>query len=312
MSFILLISCQKQAFDASKLQEPYLMVSHLKSSALTFIDLDKNEIMFSKDIRYQLTDLVSIKNGKVVATSRSEKHIFLIDLNIGTIEPIVKVNSGLTGIHYDYLSNLLFVADSTDNQIHIIDLHQNAIVNSVATGKFPTSFESLDQDIYVLNGESNDITVIGGDTYEEIQTFSVIERPAGMIIDNDILWVGGHGPYGKLNREIIGYDPHTGQQLKKIEVGLMPVAFWTVPSSRYLYVLCHGDHALYKVDKKTNEVTDVVAVGENPNFIWGNQGQIFVSSLDGNKVSIIDKERFQLITEVDVPAGPYSIIEEVF
>lgn len=90
----------------------------------------------------------------------------------------------------------------------------------------------------------------------------------------------------------------------------MPVAFFPEKNSSTLYVLCHGDHTLYKVDTKTNKQLASVETGQNPNYITADTSSIYVSNLDDNSVSIIDKHSFIMKNQLNVPSGPYAIVLE--
>ncbi len=124
------------------------------------------------------------------------------------------------------------------------------------------------------------------------------------------LWIGGHGSFGKLNSQVHSYDLETGEPGSTVDVGLMPIAIYSDDESPFLYALCHGNHSLYQIDKRTDEVIASLEVGENPNAINGNDEQLFVTNLDGDSVSIINRSSFEIVNELKVPPGPYAIILE--
>lgn len=145
---------------------------------------------------------------------------------------------------------------------------------------------------------------------KKIRTISVLERPSGIHFDGHSIWVGGHGKPGTLNKSIFAYDPKTGKKQREIKLGVMPVAFFSEKNSSTLYVLCHGDHTLYKVNTEKNKLLSSVETGQNPNYITADSSSIYVSNLDDNSVSVIDKHTFMLKNRLNIPAGPYAIMLE--
>ncbi len=310
MMIVLLMSgCQEKSFRAPQTELPYLIISHVKEPTFTFIDMAKRKVLFSEDSRYPITDMVKIDEGQFVATSRGEASLLLFDVNRGKIEPFLKLNEGLNALGYHPEKKQLYVTDVNNDKVHIIDAEKRKKVASFKVGAFPSEVEIVDQTVFVLNSDSHEVTVIKDG--KKTGSFPVLERPSGMYFDGKLLWVGGHGPYGQLNNRVISYDPKTFEQVEEIELGLMPVAFYGERHSPYFYVLCHGNHALYKVDKNQLSVTAQVEVGQNPNFVTGNERALFVTNFDGHSLSIIDKQSFTKLDELSVPSGPYvAVVEE--
>lgn len=305
-----LSGCDEQNFNTSKTDDPFLIISHVKESTLTFVDINKKKVIFSEESRSPLSDMVNIGGGKVIATSQSEDFLMLFDMNERTSRPFLKLNQGLTAIHYEPTLHLLFVADIMKDKIHIIDVDKEEVIKSIKVGSFPTDLQVANGTLFVLNGDSNDVTVIDMKQQKVVAAFPVLERPAGMYVDDDHLWIGGHGSFGNLNKSVFVYSLKTGKLVEEIDVGLMPVAFFWDDYSPFLYVVCHGDHAVYKVHKETKEIIDSVEVGQNPNYISGNEEGLFVTNLDSDTVSFIDRDSFELVEELRVPAGPYAIVLE--
>ncbi len=302
--------CQERSFEVPQTDDPLLIVSHVKERMLTFIDIESKEVLLSEDSLFPLNELISIGDGKIFATSQSEHSLMLYDVREGKSKPFLEINQGLTAIQYDPTTSVLFVADIKNDLVHSIDVEKERLTHSVAVGSYPTDLEIANGQLFVLNGDSNDVTVIDISKQEVVKTFPVLERPSGMYFDGQYLWIGGHGSYGQLNKNVFIYNPKTGEQMQEIELGLMPVAFFGDASSPFLYVLSHGDHTLSKVHKETYEVIDSIEVGQNPNDVNGTEETLFVTNLDGDSVSIIDRTSFELVEELTVPAGPYMILLE--
>lgn len=302
--------CSEQHFTEPLSDKPLTILSHAKEPTLTFLD-ENWQVTDTASSRAVLTDMIRIGDRQLIATSQGETSLFLFDLAEGKSRPLLELNEGLTALAFSAEKEQLYVSDVINDQVHIIDYNRNEHLGSIDVGAPPTDIHlASDGNLYVLSERSHTVTVIDSATAEVLMTFSVMERPVGLLEDGGQLWIGGHGPFGELNNRIIAYDKETGQQLQEITVGLMPVAFFKQPDTSYLYVLCHGDHSLYKIDTTQNEVVDRLEVGHNPNGLAGNGATIVVTSLDSDTVSVIDLATFSLIHEEPVAPGPYTIVLE--
>ncbi|GAE32596.1 YncE family protein [Halalkalibacter hemicellulosilyticus] len=306
---IVLSSCDEQRLETPR-EAPYLMAAHVKEEALVFIDTDRYEVLLKDKSPVAITEMVSIGDGQVLVTSKEEESVMIIHFKEGTISPFVHLNEGLTTLLYDEEQRHGYVADTVNHAVHLIDVSQQERMASMEIGIHPVDFALTNDELFVLSGDEHEVIVVDRDLQEELRAFSVVERPAGLFHDGEQLWIGGHGPFGELNRHIYSYDPNSGELLDEIEVGLMPVAFYGDDTSPYFYVLCHGEHAIFQIDSRTNDVVDKLEVGQNPNQVIGNKEYLYVSNLDSDTISIIARDTFEVITELAVAAGPYAMVLE--
>ncbi|MDM5299573.1 YncE family protein [Bacillus pumilus] len=301
----------KQPFTPPSSSQSIAVISQLKKASFSIADLQKNKIVSSVDLKHPLTDLVQINNNSIIATSKEGQSLIEINLTKGTTTDYLDLNKGLTSMAYDSSSHTLFVADSLKNVIYFIDTQLKKVKATVKTGKLPSSMTlSSSGTLFVLNAKSHTVSVIDIAKEKNIRTIPVLERPSGIHFDGHSIWVGGHGKPGTLNKSIYAYDPKTGKQQHEIKLGVMPVAFFSEKGSSILYVLCHGDHTLYKVDTKSNKQLASVETGQNPNYITASSSSIYVSNLDDNSVTVIDKTTFMTKNRLNVPSGPYAIVLE--
>ncbi|UOE95018.1 hypothetical protein [Alkalihalobacillus sp. LMS39] len=305
---LFLVGCHTANFETPDTNQSLVIVSHVKEETMTFLDPEQGKVQLAENSHFPITEMHDIGNERIVATSQSESSLLLYDIGKGKVTPFLKMNKGLTALEYDFLTNSLYVTDILNNQVHLIDMNNEKLVQSIEVATFPTDLEFGDEKLFVLSAEENSVTVTDLQLQSVLNTFPVLERPSGMYYDGKVIWVGGHGSFGQLNKKIYGYDPKTGDVVEEIEVGLMPIDFFGFGHDPYFYVLCHGNHHAYKVNKKTREVHASLEVGLNPNFITGNKETLFVSNLDGDTISIINKEAFERVEDVPVSAGPYAIL----
>lgn len=309
---LFLSGCGKdQQFNPPGNSQSIAVISQLKKASFSIVDLQKNKMISSVDLKHPLTDLIQINKDVIIATSKEGESLIEINLKKGTATDYMDVNKGLTSLTYDAASHTLIAADTQKNVVYFIDTQRKKIKATVKTGNLPSSMTlSSSGTLFVLNAESHTVSVIDIEKQKHIRTFSVLERPSGIHFDGKSIWVGGHGKQGTLNKSIFSYDPKTGKKQREMKLGVMPVAFFSEKNSSTLYVLCHGDHTLYKVDTETNKQLASVETGQNPNYITADTTSIYVSNLDDNSVSIIDKHTFMMKNRLNVPSGPYAIVLE--
>lgn len=302
---------KEQQFTPPSSSQSFAVISQLKKASFSIVDLQKQKIVSSVDLKHPLTDLIQINKDVIIASSKEGQSLIEINLKKGTATDYMNVKKGLTSLTYDAASRTLLAADSEKNAVYFIDTQRKKIKATVKTGKLPSSMTlSSAGTLFVLNAESHTVSVIDIEKEKNIRTISVLERPSGIHFDGHSIWIGGHGKPGTLNKSIFAYDPKTGKKQQEIKLGVMPVAFFSEKNASTLYVLCHGDHTLYKVDTKRNQQLSSVETGQNPNYITADSSSIYVSNLDDNSVSVIDKHTFMLKNRLNIPSGPYAIVLE--
>lgn len=286
-----------------------IIISHIKDSVISFVDLNNNTVSTS-ELDYQITAMQKIDENTIIFSSQNEDGLFNLNLLNGKIDKVVKTSMEFNNLLYNEAENLLFFSDSETDQIGYMDGTSNKIQTRVSVGDGPTSmvYNSNKHQLYVMNTEAASISVVDVNNNEEVLQFPIVERPNGIFYDGENVWIGGHGAYGSLNDQVYIYDPETGEQIDRIEVGLMPVGFYGDQYDQYVYVVCHGENMVYQVDIQTRAVIQAMEVAANPYHITGNRQNIYVTSIDGNALSVIDRSNFQLSEQLQLAEGPYMMI----
>lgn len=304
---LLLGSCQNRIDIPSN--KNMLMITYLKEPSLTFYNTSSNKIIKNEKLGFVIKTMERLSDDIVLFTKENEDGLFTLDLHTGKIEKIERVGKGISMILPAPELHLCFLADTEKNQIYFFDTKKMKITSKITVGNSPVSL-ALDKEkkeLFVANLKNASISKISIRKQKVIRSFPVIERPSALFFDGENIWVAAHGPYGELNKNLYVYDKSTGKNVKKIKIGLMPVGFFHPESSSNLYVICHGSNEVYEVNMKTGTVNHPIEVNENPYFINGHGGKIYVSSLDGNTLNIINQKTFRLEEQIPLKDGPYII-----
>ncbi|MDQ0205663.1 YncE family protein [Alkalicoccobacillus murimartini] len=311
-SFVFLNGCKEEGITVPESEDPMLLVSHAKEATLSFVDSKTDEDLGSTTIPFTFTDMTYISDKTIVGMNPSEDRILEIDLDQQVTRPFLEVGSGITGLTYDSYTDTLFLKDTFDHAVRVVDGSSKEEGATIQLDSSPSELEVNKEGLlFVLTSDRNEVSVVDIMKEEVIRTFPVNDTPAGMYFDGALLWVGGHGSNGQLNQSVYAYDPQTGENVMTVDVGLMPIAMISSENSEKLFVLCHGDHSLYKVNTETQEVESKVDVGQNPNDLQLSEDKLFVANLDSDSISIVSKLDLSLIKTVPVASGPYLLLSEV-
>ena len=312
LGWLMISGCQDQSIQVPDTSDDLLLVSHAKESSLSFVNPHTDEDLDSTSIPFSITDMVFISDHIMVGLNPNEEQLINIDLDQQKAYPFMELGSGMSRLAFDDESGKLFVADTKDQQIRVIDVEAQEELSSIKIGAAPSELTiSEDGALYVVLSESDEMLVIDIETSEIDQTFSINDIPAGMYLHKELVWTGGHGSSTELNRMVYAYDAISGEKAKEIEVGLMPIAIMSGEKDGILFVLCHGDHTLYKINTETGEVENRVEVGQNPNDLYATEDKLFVTNLDSDTISILGQSDLNLIKTIPVAPGPYVLLPEV-
>ncbi|WP_113927022.1 YncE family protein [Bacillus sp. P14.5] len=309
IGMLLIVSgCQSESLAVPENAKEAVMVSHLKDNKITFVDKQKQQIIDSVELSSAVGDMVRVDDVRIAFTSK-DGSLSVLNTENGELEQWEDIGEGVNELLYSERTHQLFLSDSGKNQVRVFDLKKKEMISEIAVGKFPLSM-ALDEEkghLYVVNQKSSSISAIEVDTLQVKEEMLVPYLPEGILVKDSKLYIGGHGPvHGELNRYVYVIDPENGEQVQRIEVGLMPVQFFSPPSGKEVYVVCHGSHELYKI---SGESTEKISAGANPYDVTGNEETLYVSSIDSDSLFIIDLETFKVKKEIEISGGPFAIIE---
>ncbi|MFS0788668.1 YncE family protein [Shouchella sp. 1P09AA] len=291
---------------------PFAVVSHAKEPVLSYIDLETYEVIGSEKLNQSFTYMAKLDESTILATNQLEEELYLFDLEAHAIRPFSEIGQGLTKIVVSEQQKRVFVSDTQQNAVQVVDGKTGTITKSISIGAYPSDLviDEEGQQVFVLSTQSNEVAIIDLINLTILSRFPVEENAAGLLFDGQHLWIGGHGKVGELNREVSVYDPESGKQIKQVKAGLMPVAIEADEKNEHLFFLSHGDHTLKKYSLDRGEVISTIEVGQNPNYMMMQDDKLFITNLDSDSVSVVDASTMKLEKEIDVSKGPYAIMSQ--
>ncbi|WP_456272191.1 hypothetical protein [Bacillus sp. AK031] len=306
---LLLTGCKTKEIAVPPSLDGQLMVSHLKEPALSFVNLQDHKIT-EGNLDFRITAMQKTGPSRVIIAGENEKYLFELDLKDGSYKELVDAGTGINDLLYIPERQLLIFSNGEENTVGVFDLMQEKIIAEVPVGTLPISMAyNPDQEtVFVVNAKGPSLSVIDLEAMKMEKEFQIAERPNGIYYDGEYVWIGGHGEYGTLNKEVYVYDPGSGKEVDRVETGVMPVDFYGDVSNPYFYVVCHGSSSVYQINKQTREVSSPIEVGSNPYDIIGDSKRIYVSSIDGNSLTVINQSTFEIEESIPLENGPHLMI----
>jgi len=307
---VMLTGCTSSDISLPKIEndESVMYISHLKENAITALDLSTgSEEKVSLPFRF--SSIVQMKPGIFLASVKEEENLYEINLDENKISPYMELESGILELKYDSENGFLYTANGKNNTVQVIDIENKEVLNEVSAGEYPSKMLHHEERLFVLASKSGEVYVMDTSTNNITNSFSVNERPEGLHFDGKNIWTGGHGGTGEMNEKVFAYDPETGQEVNTVTTGLMPIQISQVSDQSSIYVLSHGDHSLTKFNADTFELEKKINVGDNPSFMIADGSNIYVSSLDGDEVIVLDKSSLDVVDKYAIENGPYLLFK---
>jgi len=223
----------------------------------------------------------------------------------GTFSPAIEIRKSSAGLK----KLLLYVSNSQDNYISIIDRGSHQVIGIIPVGNGPKGMAVSENGnyLYVANYLSN--------------TISIIETAINRLVDTIPLNIGV-GPTElcipprtstlyvttKDSNAVIAIDTITKNIIKKIDVGQGPIGIASDPNGQYIYVANSYSNNISVIDTHNNELVNTIGVGGEPRYINIYQRYIVVSNSQSNSVNFIDLYSLRLVSTVFVPGRPGRVI----
>lgn len=285
-----------------------IYVSHLKENALTALELSTgNQEKISLPFRF--SSIVEIEPGKFMASVKESETLYEINTTEKKVTEFMEVKEGVLELLYDQEHTSLYTVNGKTNTLQVIDMKRKKVIQEIDVGEYPSKIVKDGENLFVLSAGSGEVYVLDGSTNNITRSFSVNARPEGLHFDGKYIWTGGHGATGEMNEKVFAYDPTTGEEVLTRKTGLMPIQISQFHNHSSIYVLSHGDHSVTKLNGETYAVEKKINVGDNPSYMIADDSNLYISSLDGDEVLVLDSESLEIKDEFEVANGPFLLFK---
>ena len=226
----------------------------------------------------------------------------------------VTVGNGPDGVGYDSGNGQVYAANSNSNSVSVISTlldigslggnmvsTSSSLVGTVTVGSYPyaVGYDSGNGDVYVVNQDSNSVSVISGTTV--VGTVAVGSYPWAVGYDsgNGDIYVSN---FGGTTVSVISGTTVGGT----VTVGSEPIAVGYDSGNGDIYVANYDSSSVSVISGTT--VVGTVTVGSYPDaagYDSGN-GDIYMANQDSNSVSVIFGT--MVVGTVAVGANPWAVV----
>ena len=306
ISLLLLSSCSENNYPSINEDISIAATINIKDKTISFIDIENQKSIEEWKLEKPYNGgLILPDADSFLLFGKDVETVDLFSLKTGTLISSWKTGKGI--VNGRVLEN---------GEVALVDQERNAIrffnvfgeeKEHVSTEQNPlTIFEARkSQKLYVLSYDKEQLTVIDLNSKEKLASFPIHSSAAGAWINDNEIWIGGHGKGAEIEEYIHVYDLATGVLKKKIKAPIMPIKFLGIDDE--VFVLSHGSNNLYKLDKD-GKVTESIIVGSNPFEMAFTGEYLLVAGYDSNDIYFIDPNRLEIQKTIHVGSGPFQIV----
>ncbi len=208
--------------------------------------------------------------------------------------------------------NKVYVTNSNNNTVSVIDAATNTITATVPVGSAPVAIALTPNNAfaYVANIVSDNVSVIDLATNTVTATVSVGDAPISVAITPD----GAFAYVANLRSANVSViDTATNTVATTVSVGSFPIAVAITPDGAFAYVVSQGTNNVSVIATATNTVTTTVPVGNgadavtiSPDGAFAYVGNIITAPSTGG-ISVIDTATNTVVATVATSNQPISI-----
>ena len=208
------------------------------------------------------------------------------------------------------LSTNVWSAVQTDTHTYIVSENDNDVLAinrqtgheaKIPVGQHPKSMVIHGGMGYVVNKDSNNVSVIDLKTNTVTQTIPVGRVPQSMVIHGGMGYV-----VNSASNEVSVLDLHSNTVTQTIPVGKWPRSM--VIHGEKGYVVNYWSHTVSVIDLKTNTVTQTIPVGRVPQSMVIHGGMGYVVNFESNNLSVIDLQTNTVAQTIPVAENPASMV----
>jgi YVTN family beta-propeller protein len=206
------------------------------------------------------------------------------------------------------LNGNLLIAQATTNAVSIIDVETGDLVHeSITVGQFPNWLNATSDRVFVVNGQSDSVSILDRSTYDVLDTISVGDDPRCMVTTRgeQYGYVTNNG-----SKSISVINLQTGTTTNTLLLNAHPEAAIASPDGAYVYVAANTPGKVASINGNTNQISDWFHIGRQPQAIaLSPNGQyLYVVDFSGHILYTVDAITAQIVDVMALPGLPQRIV----
>lgn len=291
--------CSEGSFPAIPSDTDFVASLNTLGGSIDFISKDA-EILETWELEEAYTGFTLVTDDLLLVYGYGVEKAALIELSTGKQIASIAVGEGTT---YAYVyEEKIYIANGQSNTVTLYNTKGKKLQTS-STGNYPMAMISDGSNIFVVNFKDEFLSVLTMDL-EQVDEWGIPTSSHGLLIQDNELWLGGHGAGSSPNRTIKRINIKTGELIGEIEAPLMPINMARAPN-RHIFSVSHGSSMVYEISE-TGEVLNSMKAGANPFWISSFGDSMVLAGYDDHQLYFIQSD--EIIKEIQVGKGPFQLI----
>lgn len=295
----LLSACAQPSLPSIDPSIDFIASLNTRDGSIDFISKEQ-EVFESWALDTAYTGFTLVSDDLILLYGFTLKEAALIQLSTGKKVATIDVAEGTT-FAYAYNENI-YIANGRENTVSLYD-KKGELLKEATTGNYPMSMIAEKENLYVVNFKDEVLSVFSLDLAEK-DKWKIPSSSHGLLVNEDELWLGGHGAGSSPNRHIKRYNIENGELLSEIEAPMMPINM-TKASNGHVFVVSHGSNAIYEISEKADVLSSFKA-GANPFSIAAFGDNVVVAGYDDQQVYFIQSG--EITKKLQVGEGPFQLV----
>ncbi|MEK3996299.1 hypothetical protein MKY29_16325 [Psychrobacillus sp. FSL K6-2365] len=291
--------CSEASFPAIPSDTDFVASLNTLGGSIDFISKEA-EILETWELEEAYTGFTLVTDDLLLVYGYGVEKAALIELSTGKQIASITVGEGTT---YAYVyEEKIYIANGQSNTVSLYNTKGKKLQTSF-TGNYPMAMISDGSNIFVVNFKDEFLSVLTMDL-EQVDEWMIPTSSHGLFLQDNELWLGGHGAGSSPNRTIKRINIKTGELIGEIEAPLMPINMARAPN-RHIFSVSHGSSMVYEISE-TGEVLNSMKVGANPFWISSFGDNMVLAGYDDHQLYFIQSN--EIIKEIQVGKGPFQLI----
>ena len=240
---------------------------------------------------------------KIYVSNYLSKSISIISYDNLVLEREIKLNETVYPHHFCIGDDLMYIPSSNNGLLYVVDLLKEKIIDVVSIGGSLSEITLLDEEIYLINEDSNSIYILSKEDLNPIGVIEVEEMPQSLDIDRENKKI-----YVPCINSIVCIDSMKKKIVNKIDVEFKAWNIKLDELKKQIYIsTVEGSVVILDAENMNivKEMNDFVLPGR-VRFNYPKK-QIYVSDLGCKGIKIFDYDTLEYIDMIKINSISYAV-----
>lgn len=305
---LLLTGCQLIHYPEIPRDHSIIISVNLLEKSLSFVDAETGKEEARWSLKNPVTGALLMPDDDTLMTYGEQmEEVIFYKLSTGREVDSWEVGEGIVHAMIGRDGETIYLVDEGTDSVRYFNRNGEEQA-SVKVGRDPSEIiQSEDgSKLYVINFHDSSASVIDVRNQTVENTFSVAAYPAGGVLHENELWLGGHGEGAEVQRDITIYGTENMELIDHVNAPAMPIDIIAYDGN--IFSLSHGSNKLRKINPETRESIGEVVVGANPFDVLAAKGKLYIASYDSSEIIVVDPKTLRINKLSDVGKGPFHLL----